>query len=121
MGIFTRLTVYGIRVGGAGGYFGACDVCGKPVSETFVGNTYPVYKKDAQDVYYLGGPVGGGTYGHENCIKSGYPNAIDESGLSRDGNLKVLPMTDIREVMAVGLVVGDYHPFRRDMADVENV
>ena len=59
MGIFTRLTVQGIRRAGEGSYFGKCDICTLPVSETFVGRSYPVYKKDAQDVYYLGGAFGG--------------------------------------------------------------
>lgn len=119
MGIFTMLTVQGIRRAGEGSYFGKCDVCTLPVSETFVGNHYPVFKKDAQDVYYLGGSFGGGTYGHEKCVKVGYPASLDESTFSRAGNLKVLPMTDIREVMAVANIVGDFHPFRRDMVDVE--
>ena len=120
MGIFTRLTVRGIRKAGEGSYFGKCDVCSLPASETFVGNSYPVYKKDALDSYYLGGAFGGGTYGHEKCIRAGYPDALDESTLSRSGNLKMLPMTDVREIIAIAHTVGDYHPYRRDMADAEN-
>ena len=117
MGIFTRLTIQGIRKAGEGSRYGKCDICTLPASETFVGNSYPIFKKDAEDVYYLGGSYGGGTYGHEKCIKAGYPGALDESTFSRQGSLKVLPMTDIRDVMAVAHVVGNYHPFIRDMVD----
>lgn len=119
MGIFTRLAILGIRRAGEGPYFGKCDICTLPVSETFAGNSYPVYKKDAQDIYYLGGAFGGGTYGHEKCVLAGYPAALDEATFLRHGNLKVLPMTDVRDVMKVAHIVGDFHPFRRDMVDVE--
>jgi hypothetical protein len=118
MGIFTRLTVNVIRKAHAGSsYFGACDYCTLPVSETFIGNQYPVYKKNAQDVYYLGGSIGGGTYGHEKCVRGLYSNAIDDSLISRDANIRVLPMTDIREIMSAGNVVGNGHPFFSDMRD----
>ena len=117
MGIFTRLTVQGIRRAGEGSYFGKCDICTLPVSETFVGRSYPVYKKNAQDVYYLGGAFGGGTYGHEQCVRSGYPNALNESEFSRMGNLKILPMTDVRDILSVAMTVGDFHPYRSDMGD----
>ena len=119
MGIFTRLTVSGIRRAGEGSYFGKCDICTLPVSETFVGNSYPVFKKDAADVYYLGGSFGGGTYGHEKCVRAGYPDALDESTFTRLGSLKVLPVADMQEVLAVSRHVGDFHPYRRDMVDVE--
>ena len=117
MGIFTRLAVQGIRKVGEGSRYGVCDVCTRPVSETFVGKSYPVFKKDAQDVYYLGGAFGGGTYGHEKCVRAGYPSAVDEATFERHGNLKVLPMTDVRDVMRLAHVVGDFHPYRREMLD----
>ena len=118
MGIFTRLTVNVIRKAHAGSsYFGVCEYCTLPVSETFVGNQYPVYKKDAQDVYYLGGAIGGGTYGHEKCVRGLYAKAVDDGLITRNANLRILPMKDIREIMSAGNVVGNGHPFFSDMKD----
>lgn len=120
MGLFTSLSISTVRKTHAGSsYFGPCDVCTLPASETFVGASFPVYKVDAKNTYYLGGSFGGGTYGHERCVRSGYPNAIDHAAIQLVDGRKVLPFSDMRDLLKVAMTVGTFHPYRRDMKDAE--
>lgn len=63
------------------GYFGACELCGKHVSDIFLAKHNDVHLSDA-GVYYLGvsSPE---TFGHEKCLSERYPNAIDTTSFPR--------------------------------------
>jgi hypothetical protein len=47
-------------------HYGKCDQCGKPMSECFTAKTYREYRRESGELYY--GTLGGGAYGHEQCL-----------------------------------------------------
>ena len=89
MGTATGNTIRQLRSTGRGSdHYGGCDQCGKHMSECFVSQVKREYRRDDGTLYY--GSVGGGAYGHRECLEKYFgphvekPNAI-VSGLPRKG------------------------------------
>ena len=60
-------TVKVLRATGRGSdYFGSCECCKKPVSEVFVMERRRVFRRSDNSTY--DSPVGGGLYGHKDCL-----------------------------------------------------
>ena len=91
MGKFTGDLVATIHGTGRGSdYFGHCEVCGKPTSETFVHQTHRVYER-ASGFRYIS-PLTGGAYGHSGCLRAKFGKAVDKASLRRVGNLTAAPI-----------------------------
>ena len=90
MGKFTGLITATIHGTGRGSdYFGSCEVCGKPCSEVFAHQNHRVYERE-DGLRYLS-PLAGGTYGHNDCLRDKYGDAVDKATLARAGNLTTAP------------------------------
>ena len=69
MGTPTGNTIRQLRSTGHGSdHYGGCERCGKHMSECFVSQLQREYKRDDGTLYYS--PVGGGTYGHKDCLEN---------------------------------------------------
>ena len=67
-------TVKVLRSTGRGSdYFGACECCKKPVSEAFVMERRRVFRRSDNSTY--DSPVGGGLYGHKDCLIKAFGDA----------------------------------------------
>ena len=68
MGKATGNTIRHLRSTGRGSdLYGNCDQCGKHMSECFVSQVRREYVRDDGGTYYA--PVGGGAYGHKECLE----------------------------------------------------
>lgn len=86
MGTFTGLFVNTVRATGRGSdYFGACEMCGKSMSETFCFARFRIYRH-GEGFSYLGAPAPG-TYAHATCLPAGWSNVVHKDDLPRRGRL----------------------------------
>jgi hypothetical protein len=91
MGTFTGEIIATIHGTGRGSdYFGACEVCGKHCSETFVHAKHHIYVR--QDGTRYLSSAGGRFHGHSACLISQYGSAIDKTTLGRVGRLTLAPV-----------------------------
>ena len=71
MGTATGNLVHRMRTTGHGSdYYGPCDQCGKHVSETYVYQWHREWARPDGTIYLS--PLGGGAYGHRECLLEHY-------------------------------------------------
>lgn len=51
-------------------HYGACELCGKHMAECFVAQPKREYRRVDGALYYA--PVGGGAYGHADCLTNSF-------------------------------------------------
>lgn len=91
MGTATSKILKTIHATGRGtDYFGACECCGRSDgAEVHVLQRHRVYVR-LDGLRYLS-PLGGGAYGHAQCLTSKFGEALDKRALARAGKLVVAP------------------------------
>lgn len=90
MGTFTGYSITTMRSTGRGAdHFGKCGYCTRPASEHWHAVTRLVYQRSGGRLY-LGGDISS-VFGHEQCLRGLYPNALNTDELERDGSVRMLP------------------------------
>jgi hypothetical protein len=93
MGVFTGLFVNTVRSTDKGSdYYGACEVCGKHMSEASVFTRFGVYLH-SEGFSYLGAPTPG-IYAHASCRPCGWSNVVNKDALPRRGRLTEYILTN---------------------------
>lgn len=83
-------TVRTVRWPGRGSdYFGPCERCGKPMSETAVFETHTLGVNAEGDIY-LSAPSGG-VYAHMGCFSHEGEKFVSKESLQRKGPLRIYP------------------------------
>lgn len=84
MGMPTDIFVTTVRdTGKSSEYFGLCEVCKTHTSKVQIAQRNRVWTRD-DGQHYLA-PVGGGTYGHMDCLIASYGMLTSATSFPRDG------------------------------------
>lgn len=88
MGKSIGYTVRSVRYpGGGSDYYGPCECCGKPMSETAVFETHTLGVDADGDIYLA--THSGGTYAHFSCVSHDGERFVAKDALPRKGNLRL--------------------------------
>ena len=86
----TGFIVDTVKLTGRGSdYFGACEVCGRHMSETALFVRYKIFQHD-EGFFYLAAP-NGGTFAHMGCKVQEGRHIVNRATLPKRGNLLEYP------------------------------